>query len=167
MNYLCSRFRSCFKMIEKGNKAPGLEEFRGCLKKNGLKVTPQRLAVHAAMLHLGHACADQVAEHILKENKTKVTVASVYNILTQLSALGIYRHRMSANNKMYFDVNTFKHLHLYDTVNNEYRDVLDDDLIRDIEERLGKRRFKGYRVDGIDIQILCRPTSRRRNGPVL
>ena len=34
------------------------------LKKNGLKATPQRLAVHEAMTHLGHASADQVAELI-------------------------------------------------------------------------------------------------------
>jgi len=43
--------------MDKINKAPSIEEFKSLLKGNGLKVTPQRLAVHEAMLRLGHACA--------------------------------------------------------------------------------------------------------------
>ena len=92
-------------------KCPTIEEFRNLLKKHSLKATPQRLAVHEAMMVLGHASADMVTEEILAQNKAKVTVASVYNILTQLAMLGVYHHRMSANNKMYFDVNTFYHAH--------------------------------------------------------
>lgn len=148
--------------MTENNKAYDIEGFRLFLKRNGLKVTPQRLAVHEAMLQLGHACADMVTECILKEELAKVTVASVYNILSQLSNLGVYRRRMSSNNKMYFDVNTFNHIHLYDTVNNEYKDVLDDDLIRAIEERLCRRRFKGYKIDRVDIQILCHPNRRSK-----
>ena len=74
------------------------------LKKNGLKATPQRLAVHEAMTHLGHASADQVAEFIDKKGETKITMASVYNTLCQMALLGIYSYRHSAANKMFFDV---------------------------------------------------------------
>ena len=139
--------------MDKINKAPSIEEFKSLLKGNGLKVTPQRLAVHEAMLRLGHACADMV------------TVASVYNILTQLSLLGIYHHRMSDNNKMYFDVNTFKHFHLYDAVNHKFQDVIDDELYTLIEEKLLSRRFKGYKISGIDVQILARPSLKARKQP--
>lgn len=137
-----------------------IEDFRECLKRNGLKITPQRLAVHEAMLKLGHASADMVTEEIISGGKAKVTVASVYNVLTQLTLLGIYHHRMSDNNKMYFDVNTFKHFHLYDTVNHYYSDVIDDDLYSLIESRLLSRRFKGYQIDGIDVQILVHPSAK-------
>ena len=92
--------------------APGIEEFKKLLKKHSLKSTQQRLAVHNAMLKLGHASADMVTEEIRSQGTTNVTVASVYNILSQIALLGIYDHRMSANNKMYFDVNTFRHIHL-------------------------------------------------------
>lgn len=144
--------------MERNNKAPTIEEFRELLKSNGLKVTPQRIAVHEAMLKLGHACADMVTAEISGAEKAKVTVASVYNILTQLSLLGIYHHRMSDNNKMYFDVNTFKHFHLYDTVNHKFADVIDEELYAMIETRLLARRFKGYKIDGIDVQILAHPS---------
>ncbi len=139
---------------------PDLAAFRKALKSHGLKATEQRLAIHTAMMDLGHASADMVREHIVSHGG-KITVASVYNTLTQLALLGIYKHRLSANNKMYFDVNTFKHIHLYDVYNNQYKDVIDEELVSTVESALKKRRFKGYRVDGIDIQILCHPSHRK------
>lgn len=142
-------------------KCPTLEEFRQLLKKHSLKATPQRLAVHDAMMVLGHASADMVTEEILSQGKAKVTVASVYNILTQLAMLGVYHHRMSANNKMYFDVNTFKHMHLYDHENHVFKDVVDEELLEMIESHLGRKKFRGYRVESIDIQLVGRPTRKK------
>lgn len=141
--------------------APDLIRFKNILKEKGLKATPQRLAVHEAMLKLGHASADMVAEQMESAGFTRITIASVYNILSTLADLRVYSRRMSSNNKMYFDVNTFKHLHLYDRTCNEYRDVLDDELVGLVESRLKGRRFRGYTVDHIDIQIVCHPTRRK------
>ena len=138
-----------------------MDRFKSILKRHSLKATPQRLAVHEAMLSLGHASADQVCEFLESKGGTRVTVASVYNILTQMTLLGIYTHRFSANNKMYFDVNGYKHIHLYDTVNNEFKDVMDDELLEMVESRVRARRFRGYKVDGVDIQIVCHPTTRK------
>ena len=139
-------------------KTPDMETFKALLRRHSLKATPQRMAVHEAMMELGHASADMVSEAIGKAGKVKVTVASVYNILIQLALLGIYHHRLSANNKMYFDVNTDRHIHLYDVRNNTYRDILDDELMDLIDAKLSRRRFRGYKVEGVDIQILCKPT---------
>lgn len=138
-----------------------LEYLLEFIKKHSLKATPQRLAVHEAMISLGHASADMVTEAIAAKGTTKVTVASVYNILTQLAMLGIYDYRLSSNNKMYFDVNTFLHMHLYDRENHMFKDVLDEELMNMINSYLGRKRFKGYKVEGIDIQIIGRPTRKR------
>lgn len=138
--------------------APGIEEFKKLLKKHSLKSTQQRLAVHNAILKLGHASADMVTEEIRSQGTTNVTVASVYNILSQIALLGIYDHRMSANNKMYFDVNTFRHIHLYDYVNNTFKDVIDDDFMDNLDAYFAKKKFKGYRVECVDVQIVCRPS---------
>lgn len=143
------------------HKCPNIEEFKSILKKHSLKATPQRLAVHEAMMTLGHASADMVTEAIKEKATAKVTVASVYNILTHMAMLGVYNYRLSTNNKMYFDVNTFKHIHLYDQENHLYRDVIDDELISLIEAHLRRKRFKGYRVEGIDIQLMGRPTRKK------
>lgn len=138
-----------------------MDQFRGLLRRYGLKATPQRVAVHEAMLKLGHASADMVTETIAAEGKTKVTVASVYNILSNLALLGVYRYRMSANNKMYFDVNAYRHVHIYDIENHAYKDIVDDDLIALVETHLGGRRFRGYKIEDIDIQLVARPTRKK------
>ena len=143
------------------HRCPNVEEFKQILKKHSLKATPQRLAVHEAMMELGHACADMVTDAIAKKGTTKVTVASVYNIITNLAMLGIYDYRLSSNNKMYFDVNTFGHMHLYDKENHVFKDVIDEELLNMIQSYLGRKRFKGYKVESIDIQIIGRPTRKR------
>ena len=142
-------------------KCPTIEEFKQILKKHSLKATPQRLAVHEAMISLGHASADMVTEAIEMKATTKVTVASVYNILTNLAMLGIYHYRMSSNNKMYFDVNTFEHIHLYDKENHVFKAVIDEELLNLINSHLARKRFKGYKVESIDVQIVGRPTRKR------
>lgn len=143
------------------HKCPNIEEFKELLRKHSLKATPQRLAVHEAMMSLGHASADMVTEVITQKGTTKVTVASVYNILTHMAMLGVYSYRLSANNKMYFDVNTFKHMHLYDQENHVFKDVIDEELIALIESHLGRKKFRGYRIEGIDIQLVGRPTRKK------
>ncbi len=148
-------------MKDKTPKTKDITWFRSALRKHSLKATPQRIAVYEAMLKLGHASADMVAEEIANAGEIKITVASVYNILTQLTMLGICRHRMSSNNKMYFDVNTYRHIHLYDAENHEYRDIVDDELMELIESHLGKKKFRGFKIEDIDIQLVCRPTKRK------
>ena len=147
--------------VQTSGETPTILEFKNMLKRNALKATPQRLAVHQAMRLLRHASADQVAARISEDGKARVTITSVYNILRQLSQLGIYRQLLSDDNKMYFDVNTLKHIHLYDVYNHTYKDILDEELLATVETALKKRRFKGFRVDGIDIQILCHPSHRK------
>lgn len=137
------------------------DEFKSVLKKNSMKATPQRLAVHEAMLALGHASADQINDWLTGNGKVSFTVASIYNILFQMSQLGIYSRRLSVNSKMYFDVNTFPHIHLYDTVNSEFKDIIDEELIDLIETKIRSRRFRGFKVDGLDLQILCHPTGKK------
>ena len=138
-----------------------MDRFRNVLKAHSLKATPQRLAVHEAMLRLGHASADMVTDEIRKSCDTKVTVASVYNILTNMAMLGIYHHRLSSNNKMYFDVNTFKHFHIYDCENHEFKDIVDNELVELIENYFSKRRFRVYSIEDIDIQLIGKPTRRK------
>lgn len=139
------------------------DEFKSFLKKRQLKATPQRIAVHEAMRSLVHASADMVTAHIMENTPVRITVASVYNILLSMAGLGLYSQRMSATNKMFFDVDRTSHIHLYDTVGNEYRDIVDEELMTMVTERLGKKKFRGYKVDGIDIQILCHPGRKRKS----
>ena len=138
-----------------------MNAFRAALRTLGLKATPQRLAVHEAMLKLGHASADMVLEQIRSVSGIKITTASIYNILTTLYEKGLYARMLSQDSKMYFDINSSKHIHMFDTKCNEFRDVDDEGILKVVEEHFRKRKFRGYKVDGIEIQLICHSTRRK------
>ena len=143
--------------------APLTEDaFRLALKNKGLKATNQRVAVHQAMMALGHACVDQVSEWIDTQTNVSISTASVYNILSQMALLGIYSHRYSPDNKMYFDVTVGNHVHLYDADNGTFTDVDDPELVSMVENHIRHRRYKGYKAESVDIQIVARPTQRKK-----
>ena len=144
-------------MKTRGTGIPNLVQFRRMLGEKGLKATPQRLAVHEAMIALGHASADGVAQY-LAEQGTPVAPATVYNILSALADLKIYGRCSGRSNKMYFDARAGRHLHLYDTRSEAWRDLDDEELLSWLEAHFKGRRFRGYKIEGFEVQLLCRPT---------
>lgn len=137
------------------------ESFSRMLGTYGLKQTPQRMAVHRAMLKLIHADADTVYDAVVAEGACRIARSSVYNILSSLADTGIYARRYSSNGKVMFDINAWRHIHLYDTTNHEFVDIDAPDLLEEVQAFLKGRRFRGYRIDDLDIQILCRPTKKK------
>ena len=137
------------------------ESVRSQLRRHNLRATQQRLAVHEVMMALEHASADMV-QNELAARGTSVTVASVYNILSQLADYRIYSRRLSATNKMFFDIEGGRHIHLYDRENHSYRNLQDDELSELVAAHLKRRKFKGYTVEGIDIQIIAKPTRKTK-----
>ena len=137
------------------NAAPDMERFRSILKTKGLKATPQRLAVHEAMLNLGHASADMVRDWIITKGKVAITVASVYNILSQLTAMGLYRIIPSTSGVVWYDSLTKPHLHVYNRKKNEFKDLEDDAFMSRLQAFFKENPPKGYKVDEIDVLLTC------------
>ena len=148
-------------MVKPKQSIPTLEEFRTQLRRHGLKATRQRLAVHQVMQELVHASADMVGEK-LAEKGTPITTASIYNILSDLADYRIYSRRLSANGKMYFDIITSRHLHLYDRENHTYRDILDENFAALVKDQTRRHKFKGYTIEDFDIQLIARPTRKTK-----
>lgn len=148
-------------MVRAKHTIPTLDDFRNQLRRHNLRATQQRLAVHEVMMELEHASADAVQQK-LAERGASVTVASVYNILSGLADYRIYGRRLSATNKMYFDIEGGRHIHMYDRENHSYRNLQDDELSELVAAHLKRRKFKGYTVEGIDIQIIAKPTCKTK-----
>ena len=138
------------------------KDIRPFLKAKGMRATSQRLAVHEAMLDLGHACADQVSEYIEQHGQTRITTSSVYNILSQFSDLGLYARRFTLDNRLLFDINTEAHLHLYDSRGHVVKDVYDSNLMEIVTSYARKHRFVGYKLDSVEIQLVCHPKRKRK-----
>ena len=148
-------------MARSKHPVPTLEDFRTQLRRHGLKATRQRIAVHQVMMELEHASADMIREKLARQG-TDITTASVYNILSQLADKHIYSRRLSATNKMYFDVDSSRHIHLYDRENHSYRNLVDEKLADLVNAQLKRRKFKGFTVEDIDIQIIAKPTRKKK-----
>lgn len=125
------------------------------IQHTGLKATPQRIAVYKEMQNLGHACADMVADN-LKESFPSLTVATIYNVLDSFVEAGLLVKRFSSNNKMYFDVNTYDHIHIYDEQLNAYKDYNDPVLVKMVTDYLNNVEIPNFKFRTVDIQILGR-----------
>jgi len=145
------------KIMGKGG-IPDILQFKRQLRDKNLKATPQRMAVHEAMSALGHAAAEDVSLWIAEHGEVSVSPASVYNILSTLADLGIYGRCSGRGGKKIFDVRAKQHFHLYDTRTEAWRDLEDPALLALLESHLKGRRFRGYRLEGFELQLLCRPT---------
>ena len=139
-----------------------MPDIKNLLKARSMKTTPQRVAVYEAMTALGHAGAEAVSDWIKENSQTRVSPASVYNILGEFADSGILSRVASTDSRMVFDVNTSYHLHLYDTRSSEFKDVDNSELIEAVGAVFKKRRFRGYSIEQVDVQIICRPTRLKR-----
>ena len=145
------------KMMGRGG-IPDILQFKRMLRDKDLKATPQRMAVHEAMSALGHASAEEVSQWIAEHGEVPVSPASVYNILSTLADLGIYGRCSGRAGRKIFDVRGKQHFHLYDTRNEAWLDLEDPMLLSMLEAQLKGRRFRGYKIEGFELQLLCRPT---------
>ena len=67
------------------HRCPNVEEFKELLRKHSLKATPQRLAVHEAMMELGHASADMVTEVIKAKGTASLCGVALSECLRRIS----------------------------------------------------------------------------------
>lgn len=132
-----------------------MNTIKDLIHESGLKATPQRIAIYQAMEKLGHASADMLAVE-LNEVFPSLTVATIYNVLESFVDKGLLVRRYSANNKMYFDINTYEHAHLYDTESNTHMDYNDPELIALIENYIKSKgnQLENFKISGIDIQLI-------------
>jgi len=118
------------------------------LRTHGVKVTRQRVAVFNILRELGHASADMICHRC-----EGVTVATIYNVLECLVKSGLIQRRYTANNKMFFDITTQPHCHIYDEETNSYQDFKDEHLMELVQKEIMKD-VKDFDVSGIEIQIV-------------
>ncbi|HIW10170.1 MAG TPA: transcriptional repressor [Candidatus Rikenella faecigallinarum] len=138
------------------------EEIRTLLNERGVKVTPQRMAVYAALQTLGHASAEQITKAVHDTFPT-VTVGTIYNVLECFSSHGIISRLNTSDNKMYFDINVHDHHHLLCEDTGEIRDFGDQelsDLVRAYYATHKKPMGENFEVKDIRIQIIGNYTNK-------
>jgi Fe2+ or Zn2+ uptake regulation protein len=129
--------------------APGHDDIRATLRAHGLRVTPQRLAVHTALHALGHhATAEEVLERV-HGTVPGVSLPTVYAGLELLADLGL-ASRVHAGRAIRYDPRPDAHHHF---VCDACGAVTDLDAEVDLAPALARLRRAGAQPGGAEVLV--------------
>jgi len=119
--------------------------------KNGLKVTPQRLAVLKFLKNNRiHPTAEKVHRALLKDYPS-ISLTTVYKTLAKFVEEGMIRELDIDPNKMRFDICTDDHDHFHCRVCDNVYDIFYDK--KNCMDNLQKNNGEGHRVDSVSINL--------------
>ena len=123
------------------------------LKKNKLKVTPQRISIYRAVLSSkNHPSAEQIYEIVRKEHKT-MSFATVYKTLDLLDKIGLVTELRFNGNSSRYDPKPSIHINIVCpkcmTIEDYESKKLDEkwkEIISEIEGEITGQRIDVYRM---------------------
>jgi Fur family peroxide stress response transcriptional regulator len=130
---------------------------------NGLKVTPQRLAILKFLRENRiHPTAEKVHNELLKKYPA-ISLKTVYNNLSRFVEAGMIKELDIDPHKMRFDICINHHDHFHCLVCDNVYDVAYNASIL-TDNLLNKKNIEGHRVDTISINLkgvckYCEPVS--------
>jgi len=138
-----------------------IDDYRAELKRNGLRVTPQRLAVYEAvdMLH-DHPTAEEVS-HFIRKKHPDVATGTVYKTLDTLVEKDLIKRVKTDSGLLRYDAVKDTHHHIYCTHCDRIEDYYDDELTEMINDYFEKKRIPDFTIGEIKLQIVGRYTDNR------
>ena len=131
-----------------------VEKIRNKLAENGLKVTPQRIAVYEALLDINdHPNAEMIKDYVSKKNPS-ISLGTVYKTLEAFVDRGLITRVKTENDVMRYDPIIEKHHHLYDQKTGNIYDYYDDELNQLIINHLNKKKINNFKVEDIKLNII-------------
>ncbi len=124
-----------------------MSEIRNRLTDNGLKVTPQRVAILEAIIALNnHPTAENIIDFIRK-NHPNIATATVYKVLDILIENKLIKRVKTDRDIMRYDGIMEHHHHLYCSECDLIEDYMDEELDELLKEYFKKKNFKGFYVE--------------------
>ena len=102
------------------------------LENAGLRQTKQRLAICKVLFNgkeTFHFTIEKLKKIIEKENKKKISLATLYNTVHALKEKGYLKEISLKRNKTFFDTNTKHHHHFYDERMSQLIDIKDNNIL--------------------------------------
>jgi len=124
------------------------------LAQNGLRITPQRIAVLDIILNLSnHPSAEEISE-FMRINYPHVPMGTVYKILDVFVQKNIISRVRTNDGLIRFDPVQEKHHHLYCSESAQIEDYFDNDLNKILENYFGKKQIPDFTIQDVRVQII-------------
>ncbi len=136
-------------------KEDRLEAFIERCRQEGLKITPQRIAVYEILLgSKSHPTVEEIYEEV-KKRYPFVSLATVYRTVETLEQVGLAKKVCYWGSSARYDANTDDHHHIICVGCGAIRDIyIDRDL--DIPHEVDGFRISGYSVNVYGLCPDCR-----------
>lgn len=129
------------------------EEIAKKLANQGMRVTPQRIAILEAILSLNnHPTAEQIIAYIAK-NYPSISIGTVYKILDSFVENKLLKKVKTEGGTMRFDPLLTKHHHLHCSETDQIIDYEDDSLDQLISDYFKKKGIKNFEVQDFKLEI--------------
>ena len=102
------------------------------LRSSGLRPTKQRIILCKVLFdrkETFHFTIDNLKKKIEKNNKNKISLATVYNTVHAFKKNGYLKEISLQGNKTFFDTNSKNHHHFYDKDTGNLVDIKSEDII--------------------------------------
>jgi len=102
------------------------------LRSSGLRPTKQRLIICKVLFDRKdtfHFTIDNLKKKIEKNNKSKISLATVYNTVHAFKKNGYLKEISLQGNKTFFDTNSKSHHHFYDQDAGDLMDIKNEDIL--------------------------------------
>ena len=129
------------------------EQIRKNLSEKGLKVTPQRISILEAIYNLNnHPTAENIIEYI-HISHPNIATGTVYKVLDILVENKLIKKVKTDRDILRYDGVIENHHHLYCSECDLIEDYIDEELDALLNDYFTKKKFKGFKLEDIVLQI--------------
>lgn len=126
---------------------------RDKLVDKGLKVTPQRMAILAAIYTLNNHPTAEMIMNFIKETHPGIASATVYKVLDTLEENQLIKRVKTDKDSMRYDGILENHHHLYSSESGEIKDYMNEELDQLLATFFHKNGIDDFKIDEIKLQI--------------
>ena len=127
-----------------------MKELQADILKNGLKVTPQRLAILKLLRgNLNHPTAEKIYNELLKEYPA-ISLKTVYDTLERFTEAGMVRKLDIDQRKMRFDACMNHHDHFHCRVCDNVYDIISSEQMDTVKNN---KVIEGHHIDTTSVNL--------------
>ena len=129
-------------------------EVRNKLIEQGLRITPQRIAIFEAILKLNnHPTAEDIAS-LIKQVHPNIATGTVYKVLESLVSNGLIKKVKTERDVMRYDAILENHHHLYCAESDYITDYYNSEINELLSEYFKKNGIPNFEIEDIKLQII-------------